>query len=150
MLLTAAALALAAQSPMNSSNHDCAGGAVVFFEPGSDRFDRFATERLLYYADYSQQQNADSQIYIESGGGGATSAFDESLSRRRSERIRAFLLVRGIPANRIHIQVRQLYGRDATTTPDESYTLRIGHVYEMVSREEYRRLYPPNLIVECF
>jgi len=124
---------------------------MIFFEHGSDRLTPAAMARLGGYADASRRQNADSQIYIESGGGGGGRAFDRALSRRRSEQINALLMAHGLRPDRIHIEVGELYGE---ATPDqagaEPYEYLIGHVYELVSREEYGRLYPPGLIVECF
>jgi hypothetical protein len=145
------ALLLAMTPAINSTDHDCAGGAVIFFAPGSDRLGPYEMGRLASYADGSRRQNADSQIYIESGGSGGGAAFDRSLSRRRSEQIWAFLVARGLRPDRIHIEVSELYaGLPAEANSPDPYEYRIGHVYELVSREEYRRLYPPDMVVECF
>lgn len=144
-------LLLAMMSVDQSSDGGCAGGAIVFFEPGSDGLAPNAIERLTGYADASRRQNADSDIYIESGGDGTLATFNPALSRRRSEAIRSFLLAHHFPANRVHVQVQQSYGTRAPYDTDDATIMnRIGHVYELVSREEYGRLYPPGMIMECF
>jgi hypothetical protein len=106
--------------------------------------------QLAGFAEGSRRQNADSQIYIESGGGGEGPRFDRALSQRRSERIRAFLVAHGLRADRIHIEIGEIYSRAAPGQSGPPYEYVIGHVYEMVTRDEYRRLYPPGLVVECF
>lgn len=144
------ALLLAMTPAINSPGHGCAGGAVIFFERGSERLTPYAMASLANYAEASRRQHADSQIYIESGGGGHGQSFDRALSRRRSEQVNAFLIARGLRADRIHVEIGELYDRAEPGQSGEPYEYLIGHVYELVSQEEYRRLYPPGLIVECF
>lgn len=103
------------------------------------------------FARYSLAQAADSMILIESGGDGSQSGFNPEISRRRSEAIRAFLVARGISGNRIRIAVREAYGNDPPEGADwDALAARVGHVQERVTREEYQRLYPRGLVVECF
>jgi hypothetical protein len=145
------ALILAITPAGQSHNGGCAGGAVIFFERGSDRLEPYAMGRLSGYAEASRRRLADSEIYIESGGDGALARFNAALSRSRSEAIRSFLIARHFPADRIHIEIQANYGtRAPPNNEDMAFLDLIGHVYELVSEEEYARLFPPGVIVECF
>ena len=125
---------------------------MIFFERGSDRIEDPAGPMLDSFARYSLAQGADSIILIESGGDGTLSGFNPRLSRRRSQAIRAFLVAHGMSRRRIRIAVQENYGvRPLEGTAGDQVDARIGHVEELVTREEYRRLYPePGIVVECF
>lgn len=134
-----------------SPRHECAGGAFIFFEPGSDRIDPPAADRLEGFVATSRRLNAESDIKIESGGDGFGAAFDPALSRRRSEAVRDFLLARGFAGARIRIAVEEeISHSDLGGHEESSFYRRLGWVAELVSRQEYLRHFPAGLVVECF
>lgn len=148
--LLLAAVPSAAEAPETPRN-SCAGGRFIFFEPGSDRIDPAAAERLEAFAAGSRQLNASSDIKVESGGDGFGPAFDAALSGRRSDAIRAFLLARGLARDRIRIAFREEISRDEMGEDGSlAFYGRIGWVAELVTRQEYLRHFPADLFVECF
>ena len=148
MLIQIASIVLAAQTPVETPDLRCHGGALIFFAAGSAEIDPIGAERLESFVGYWRKHGPRGFVRIESGGDGVAAAFDRGLSRRRSEAIQAFLAKRSYPALEIVIAVGEEFGRP--TDPKDSFYQQAGWVAQRIPRKEYERLYPPNLITECF
>jgi hypothetical protein len=149
------ALLLSAQVAAGSTPvESCAGGRQIFFEPNSDRLGSYEIELLERFASSSLEAGLRTvaRIRIESGGDGSGDHFDRSLSLRRSGAIRAFLIARGFSPEQIEIAVDRYFGGSSNdeASPERREFERMGWVAQLISAEEYRRRYPPGLIVECF
>lgn len=148
MLIWIASLALAAQTPVETPDLRCNGGAQIFFEAGSADINAYGAQRLESFVSYWHERGPPGFVRIESGGDGVGDAFNRDLSRRRSEAIRTFLAARGHLTRETAVAVGEEFGRPGDF--EEHGFQRMGWVAQRIPREDYERLYPPNLIVECF
>ena len=149
-MMLAALLAMlgAGQSPVHSPDYRCAGGAMIFFERGSARIGTEAANRLAGFVSGSRREGVVGVVNIESGGDGYGRRFDAGLSRRRSDAIRALLARLGHRSTGTTVTVGEDLRRTSGTGDD--YQTLMGWVAQRLPLEEYRRRYPPGLIVECF
>jgi hypothetical protein len=136
--------------PTSRSDLECAGGAHIFFEVGSDKIDEENAERLDGFATYWRGATPPGILQIESGGDGMGTAFDSELSLRRSSTIKAFLVGRGHRPENIVVLSGEVYDHPKESGELRLAIQRIGSIVRLISREDYARLYPPDLILECF
>ena len=150
LLLAAAALAQSPQEdPMESPNLACAGGVQIFFEQGSDRIDTKSTEYLNGFSSFWRGAEPAGLLRIEAGGDGTGTSFDADLARRRAAAVRAYLLEAGFRAKNILVLVGD--GLTTSQTSEEmKFLFHMGWVSRFISKDEYARLYPKGLILECF
>lgn len=148
MLMRVASILLAAQTPVESPDLRCHGGVRIFFDAGSAEIDQYGAQRLEEFVSNWLEHGPAGFVRIEAGGDGTGDAFDRELSRRRSEAIRAFLASRSHSAREIVVAVGEYFGR--LGDPLEDGFQRMGWVVQRIPTDEYTRLYPPGLIVECF
>ena len=150
LLLAAAALAQSPQGdPMEAPNLACAGGVQIFFEQGSDRIDAKWTKYLDGFASFWRGAEPAGLLRIEAGGDGTGTQFDADLAGRRAAAIRAHLIEAGFREESILVLVG-----DGLTTSQSSeemeFLLHMGWVSRFISKDDYARIYPKGLILECF
>lgn len=123
-----------------------AGGASVIFAPASDRLEAAAEARLRAFARASRAFRSVAILHIDSAGDGQGDAFDRSLAWRCSDAIRRLLTGQGYRQFMIRVRAP---GPNARTSDVDGDLLRIGHVSQILSNENYARFLPGRNL-ECF
>lgn len=134
---------------MESPNLACAGGVQIFFEQGSDRINVSWAEYLNGFSAFWRGAEPAGLLRIEAGGDGTGTQFDAELAGRRAAAIRAHLMEAGFREENILVLVGD--GLTTSQSSDEmNFLFHMGWVSRFISRDEYARIYPKGLILECF
>jgi len=143
---TMLALFAAVGTPVETRHLRCHGGAQIFFPAGSATLDVAGETMLRQFAARTRTDGPAGFVRIESGGDGTGDSFDRELSRRRSETIRDRLVTDGLVARETVIAV----GEELNHANMPADMAQMGWVANRIRAEDHARLYPPDMIVECF